>query len=148
MKLAAILSLSVLVVACAAPSGDEEEAPVTGGESALSSILDAPAVEASGAAPKVETVDLSNIDFDLASIKDARGNPDYARLKIDVLDTGSNDHGDWRTPARDLKWVESDKRELPSFVDKAVHGIDVGGGKCRIKSIGLKKLVVGCKWTW
>lgn len=148
MKLAAILSLSVLVVACAAPSGDEEMPVSDGSESALSSIVDEPAVEATGTAPKVETVDLSNIDFDLASIKDARGNPDYSRLKIDVLDTGSNDHGDWRTPSRDLKWVESDKRELPSFIDKAVNGVDVGGGKCRIKSIGLKKLVVGCKWTW
>lgn len=143
-----VLSLVLIAVAgCAAPQEEEE---LGGSTDALSEIVDAPAEEPAGAKPQVETVDLSTIDFDLATLKDARGNYDWSKIKIDVLDTGRPDHDYTTRSSRDLnlKWVESDRRELPAFVETFRKGIDVGGGKCRIQSLSLKKVVVGCKWTW
>ena len=140
----------VSVAGCASPPADDDSS-VGASDDALSSIADEPAVAATddGTKPKVETVDLSKIDFDLASLKDARGKIDFTKLNIDVLDTGTYDHDySRRSSNMDLKWVESDKRELPAFIDKFAHGVDVGGGKCRISSISLKKVVVGCKWTF
>ena len=151
-SLAAALSVLTLVAfaGCTAPQSADEEDVATSGD-ALSEIIDEPAVAATtGAQPKVETIDLSTVDFDLATVKDSHGklNLDLSKLKIDVHDTGRYDR-DYNTPARGMKWVESDRRELPAFVDKFAHGIDVGGGgKCRITTISLKKVAVGCKWTW
>lgn len=141
----------VSVAGCASPPADEDSS-VGASDDALSSIVDEPAVATSddGAKPKVQTVDLSTIDFDLASLKDARGKIDFTKLDVDVLDTGNRFDHDYshRSSNMDLKWVESDKRQLPEFVDKLAHGFDVGGGKCRISSLSLKKVVVGCKWTF
>ena len=149
-SLVALAALALVsVVGCASPAADDDSG-VGSSDDALSGIVDAPAVETDdGTKPKVETVDLSKIDFDLASLKDARGKIDFSKLDVDVLDTGTRDHDYTRRSSdMNLKWVESDKRELPAFVDTIAHGIDVGGGKCRISSISLKKVVVGCKWTW
>jgi hypothetical protein len=98
----------------------------------------------------VQAVDVSHIHFDLSEFQDIHGKLDLSRAHIDVLDTGNDDHDyTHRSSDSDLQWVQSDnKHELPEFVDKIANGIDVDGGKCRITSLSLKKVVVGCKWTW
>lgn len=147
----AVLSVLALVFAgCAAPPAAEDDDAVASSGDALSSMADDPAVvPEDGEKPKVETVDLSKVDFDLDALKDARGRIDFSRIDIDVLDTGTHDNDYSRRKSDlDLKWVKSDKHELPAFVEGIAHGIDIGGGKCRLTSLSLKKVVVGCKWTW
>lgn len=140
-SLALLSAVTLVALAGCSQQTAEEDDVSSSGDSALSGVIDKPAeVPADGAKPKIEQIDLSKIDFDLAQFQS--GN-----MKIDVLDTGFDDH-DYMTHARDLKWVESDRRELPAIVDTFAHGADIGGGKCRVKSLSLKKVVVGCKWTW
>lgn len=153
LALVAVLALFSFAAGCAAPESSEEEVAATDARGdALESMIDEPAVvPADDAKPKVEAVDVSKIHFDLSELRDANGRLDLKRLNIDVLDTGTPDH-DFYGPRRsdaDLKWVQSDKHQLPAFIDTIAHGVDVGGGgKCRISSISLKKIVVGCKWTF
>ena len=145
VTLSALSALFLVTVAGCASSTQEEDSAVTG-DALTAGIIDQPAVTPVGSKPKVVAVDLTKVDFDLShyNLTDS-GTPDYSTMKIDVLDTRAADEDN---KSLNLKWVERDKTELPSFIDKAVNGIDVGGGKCRIDDIGLKKIVVGCKWTW
>lgn len=154
LAIVSVLALFSFAAGCASPDATEEDVAATGEArgDALESMIDEPAeVPADGAKPKVEAVDVSKIHFDLEQFKDVHGRLDLSRLNIDVLDTGTKDH-DYYGPRQsdaDLKWVQSDKHQLPAFVDTIAHGVDVGGGgKCRISSISLKKIVVGCKWTF
>ena len=133
----ALSALFLLSVAgCSAPT---EEESAESGDALTAGIIDEPAVAPTGAAPKVLAIDWDLSHYD-------SGAPDYSGLKIDVLDTSAQDPN---RPSLNLKWVESDKKQLPKFVDTISHGIDVGGGgKCRITTLSLKKVAVGCKWTW
>lgn len=152
MKLTLLSVLALVTLAgCSVAAPTEEAATTDESSDALSSITDKPAVvPADGAKPTVQSVDVSNVHFDLSDFKDVHGKLDLSRLDLDVLDTGTDDHVyEHRQSDEELQWVQSDKRELPAFVDTIAHGVDVGGGgKCRISSLSLKKVVVGCKWTW
>lgn len=153
MKAAILSVLALITLAGCSVAAPSENVDSTGDSAdALSSIADQPAApaRADGSQPTVQSVDVSNVHFDLAEFQDVHGKLDLSRLKLDVLDTGSDDHDYTHASSdEDLHWVESDsKHELPAIVDTIANGVDVDGGKCRISSISFKKIVVGCKWTF
>jgi len=150
-SLATVSALSVLfavvvvgaVAGCSAPAPEEDSAE--SGDALTAGIINDFAVTPNGSKPRVLTVDLLPGYLTPYQVFDG-GTPDYSSLKIDVLDTRPQDADN---PSLNLKWVESNNKELPQFVDTIAHGVDVGGGgKCRVTTLSLKKIAVGCTWTW
>jgi len=122
------VSLMLLVAACAAPADEEETFEAEG-----SALSDQPSVEPTGTKPLVLEYQAPAAPLNLELPKD------WSLAQVDVL----------QDVDRKPTWIRAEKLDEPRFVSGLRDTIQngVGSGPCRLR-LGLKKVMVQCKWRF